>query len=44
MRKRGTRVDETSGEMTMLIDLGDAAEMTQGGDGSGSEDKRREYA
>lgn len=41
-------MNETSGEMTtdmaVLIDLGDAAEMTQGGDGNGSEDKRREYA
>jgi hypothetical protein len=37
-------MDETIGEMTTLIPLGDAAEMTQGGDGFGSEDKRKEYA
>ncbi|MDQ3403159.1 MAG: albusnodin family lasso peptide [Actinomycetota bacterium] len=27
-----------------LVDLGDAADLTRGGDGSGSEDKRKEYA
>jgi hypothetical protein len=37
-------MDETIGEMTTLISLGDAAEMTQGGEGPGTEDKRKEYA
>lgn len=42
--KRRYRVNETTGETVTLIDLGEASEMTQGGDGGGSEDKRREYA
>lgn len=42
--ERRYRVNESTGETVTLIDLGEASEMTQGGDGGGSEDKRREYA
>jgi hypothetical protein len=33
-----------STDAVALLNLGDVADMTQGGDANGSEDKRREYA
>jgi hypothetical protein len=35
---------EVAGEPVMLVELGDAAVLTLGEDGTGSEDKRREYS
>ena len=35
---------ETAGEPVMVVALGDAAALTLGEDGTGSEDKRREYS